>query len=85
MKLSELPESEQAFVKAEAEKWNSSTHKALKTVKESGKVPNKWWGEALEVQGYTYFGGPRPEAGNKYNCYHLTDEGRAMLARLQAR
>ena len=77
-----LSKLEQAFVNANDSKWNSSLYTALKMVKAEGKVPNKWWMEALEMAGMIVFGGPRPEIGSQFNCFHLTDKGQAQLAEL---
>lgn len=37
--------------------------------------------ETLQINDLIYMSGPRPEIGNAYNCWHLTDKGRSYLPR----
>ena len=58
------------------------TIRLLKQVDRKGEI-GRAQGEPLVIAGWISFGPPRPEINNPYNCYRLTDEGKAELARLE--
>ncbi len=66
------------FIASEQAKCDNRLRRQLRKVDATG-----WAGrdtiETLLINGLIDFGGPRPDISHPYNCYRLTDAGRAAL------
>lgn len=69
---------DEKFIAHEVESRRQWLIRQLRQVEKSGTIDNSA-AEILELNDLIYMGGPRPEIGNPYNCWHLTNGGRALL------
>lgn len=74
---------EAEFIAAEQAKQDSKWLARLRRVERTGHTTRQQR-DALLINDLIVFAGPRPEIGNPYNCFRLTENGRALLQRLEA-
>ena len=76
-------ETEAEMIARNVHEQDKRLKRALRRIDRTGDtIKPRWYRETLEINRYIYFGSPRPGVC-KYNCYHLTEKGRAVLGGIQ--
>jgi hypothetical protein len=72
---------EQDFIAAKMAIISKRLSRQLLQIERSGTIGTDV-AETLSINGLIRMGGPRPEIGNPYNCWRLTEEGQRQLTTL---